>query len=92
MMCELATRISSSQRMYGSDFFMPLCLLVTYTLSLALHYLENRWSLHTSWPQFSFFFLLFLGTVPTFKMQIEQLVDVPGVRINILICKFNNLF
>ena len=71
--------------MYGSDLFMPLCLLPTFILSFALLFLEIRWSVHTSWPQFFFYFLLFIGTVPTFKVQIERLIDVPGVRINFLI-------
>ena len=82
---ELAIRIESSQRMHGSDLFMPICLLLTFTLSLALLFLEKRWGHHSSWPQFAFYFLLFIGTVPTFKVQIEGLIDVPGVRILLLI-------
>ena len=80
--CELATRILSSGRVHGSDLFMLLCLLPSFILSFALLFLEKRWSCHTSWPQFSFYFLLFIGTVPTFKVQIEMLIDVPEVRIN----------
>ena len=85
VICELAIRIVASQRMHGSDFFMPICLLLTFSLSLALLFLEKRWGHHTSWPQFAFYFLLFIGTVPTFKVQIERLIDVPGVSIHLLI-------
>ena len=78
--CELGNRMFSSQLMFGSDFFMPISLLASFGFSLLLLFLEKKWSCHASWPQFFFYFLLFVGTVPTFKVQLEKLADKPEVR------------
>ena len=93
--CELGNRMFSSQLMFGSDFFMPISLLASFGFSLLLLFLEKKWSCHASWPQFFFYFLLFVGTVPTFKVQLEKLADKPEVRFlndydNIyVLCFFN---
>ena len=76
---ELTYRLEDTgwHAMHSSDLFQPLCLLSTYFLSMTMVILEKRWISHTSPPQFTLWFTLFLGSVPTFKVQIEDIMDNP---------------
>ena len=58
--------------MHGSDLFQPMCLLSTYGIAATMVLIEKVCLSHTSPPQFFFWLTLLIGTLPTFKFQIDQ--------------------
>ena len=71
---EMEWRFSNLDRVYPSDLFHPVCLLLAAISSLVLLFLDKyNWSVHTSPPQFFFYLTLAVGTAPTFKVQVEEL-------------------
>ena len=72
---ELGWRTKNFEDLFPSDLFHPICLLTASLTSLILLFLDKIWfSSHSSPPQFVFYLLLALGTAPTFKIQVEELI------------------
>ncbi len=77
--CELAARIDGAVgSLHPSDYFYPICLLASFLLSATLLSVEKRYGLHASPPQFAFYFGLMVGVAPTFKVQVETLMEQHG--------------
>ena len=66
--------------MTDSDLFGPLCLLAGFLTALLLLVWERRNSVHTSPPAFLFYLTLALGSFPTFKVQVEDIMAMDGNR------------
>jgi ATP-binding cassette subfamily C (CFTR/MRP) protein 1 len=72
---ELIWRLTNLDVLHSSDLFHPICLLVASVTSALLLVFDKYWTAHTSPPQFFFYVTLALGTAPTFKVQVEELVE-----------------
>lgn len=76
---ELGWRTNNLEVLFPSDLFHPICLLTASITSLILLFLDKIWlSSSSSPPQFIFYLLLAVGTAPTFKVQIEELIAQDG--------------
>ena len=77
---DFRSKLYSDVGLTGSDLFGPLLLLSTYVLSLLLLAWERRQGVHTSPPAFMLYLLLVVCSVPTFKVQVEDLMANKGNR------------
>ena len=69
---ELSNRFEDlNDDMHPSDVFGPVCLMVTSLLSVAMTLLEKNWKIIRSSPQFTFWLLITISSLPTFKVQIQ---------------------
>ena len=59
---------------YSSYLFDPICLLTAAIASLFLLFFDKNWSATSSPLQFIFCLVLVIGTAPTFKVQVEELI------------------
>ena len=71
---ELGLRTKNLEDLYPSDLFHPICLLTAAISSFILLFCDKMWLASSSPPQFIFYLLLSIGTAPTFKVQIEELM------------------
>ena len=72
---ELGWRTKNLEELFPSDLFHPICLLTASITSLILLFVDKIWfSSPSSPPQFVFYLLLAVGTAPTFKVQVEELI------------------
>ena len=72
---ELGWRTNTLEELFPSDIFHPICLLTASITSLILLFIDKIWfSSPSSPPQFVFYLLLVIGTAPTFKVQVEELI------------------
>ena len=68
-------RIRNLEELFPSDLFHPICLLIASLTSFILLFVDKIWfSSPASPPQFVFYLLLVVGTVPSFKVQVEELL------------------
>ena len=72
VICELVLRVQNSDIVYSSDIFYSSILSATFALVLVLLCYEKKHFFRTSPPLSTFFTLLMLASVPTFKVDVEE--------------------